>query len=110
MRQLQGDDADENQPRTAEHQAAVAMVEELSEGQRMTLGADKAYNTADFVFEMARLGVTPHVSCRSGWISRWQPLRIKWCGSPKCCLLRRRHAGRLSHEMIPVRQTKSAVS
>jgi hypothetical protein len=29
--------------------AAAAMVEELSEGQRMTLGADKAYETADFV-------------------------------------------------------------
>jgi len=44
------------------------MVEELSEGQRMTLGADKAYNTADFVFEMRQLGVTPHVSCRSEWM------------------------------------------
>ena len=49
MRQLQGDDADENQPRTTERQAAVVMVEELSEGQRMTLGAEKAYDTADFV-------------------------------------------------------------
>jgi hypothetical protein len=44
------------------------MVEELSEGQRITLGADKAYDTADFVFEMRQLGVTPHVSCRSGWM------------------------------------------
>jgi len=35
--------------RTAERQAAVAMAEELSEGQRMTLGAEKAYDTADFV-------------------------------------------------------------
>jgi hypothetical protein len=41
------------------------MVEELSEGQRMTLGADKAYDTADFVFEMRQLGV----SCRGGWMS-----------------------------------------
>ena len=38
--QLQGDDADENQPRTTERQAAVVMVEELSEGERTTLGAD----------------------------------------------------------------------
>ena len=47
---------------TAEREAAVAMVEELADGGRMTLGADKAYDTADFVAEMRRLGVTPHVS------------------------------------------------
>src|SRR6478736_2998081 len=32
------------------------MVEELADGQRMTLGADKANHTADFVAEMRRLG------------------------------------------------------
>jgi len=47
---------------TAEREAAVAMVEELAAGQHMTVGADKAYDTADFVAEMRRLGVTPHVS------------------------------------------------
>ena len=47
---------------TAEREAAVAMVEDLADGQRITLGADKAYDTADFVAEMRRLGVTPHVS------------------------------------------------
>jgi len=47
---------------TAEREAAVAMVEQLADGQRVTLGADKAYDTADFVAEMRRLGVTPHVS------------------------------------------------
>jgi hypothetical protein len=46
----------------AEREAAVAMVEALAGGQHMTLGADKAYDTADFVAEMRRLGVTPHVS------------------------------------------------
>ena len=30
--------------------------------KRITLGADKAYDTPDFVAEMRRLGVTPHVS------------------------------------------------
>ena len=30
--------------------------------RRITLGADKAYDTPDFVAEMRRLGVTPHVS------------------------------------------------
>jgi transposase len=47
---------------TAEREAAVAMVEALAAGQHMTMGADKAYDTADFVAEMRRLGVTPHVS------------------------------------------------
>ena len=47
---------------TAERDAAVAMVEPLADGQRITLGADKAYDTTDFVAEMRRLGVTPHVS------------------------------------------------
>ncbi len=37
---------------TAEREAAVAMVEPLAGGQRITLGADKAYDTADFVAEM----------------------------------------------------------
>jgi hypothetical protein len=46
---------------TAEREAAVAMVEQLADGQRITLGADKAYDTTDFVAEMRRWGVTPHV-------------------------------------------------
>ena len=50
---------------TAEREAAVAMVEEMAGGRRMTLGADRAYDTADFVAGMRRLGVTPHVSQNS---------------------------------------------
>ena len=46
----------------AEREAAVAMVEALGGGQRITLGADKAYDTADFIAEMRRLRVTPHVA------------------------------------------------
>ncbi len=47
---------------TAEREAAVAMVEALGGDERITLGADKAYDTADFVAEMRRLRVTPHVA------------------------------------------------
>ena len=47
---------------TAEREAAVAMVAALPDGGRITLGADKAYDTAEFVTEMRRLGVTPHVA------------------------------------------------
>jgi transposase len=47
---------------TAEREAAMAMIENLTGNQRITLAADKAYDTADFVAEMRRLGVTPHVT------------------------------------------------
>jgi transposase len=47
---------------TAERAAAAAMVEALDPAHRVTLGADKAYDAADFVAEMRRQGVTPHVA------------------------------------------------
>ncbi len=47
---------------TAEREAAIAMVQQLGGEQRITLGADKAYDTADFVGEMRQLRVTPHVA------------------------------------------------
>jgi transposase len=48
---------------TAKREAAVAMVEALAAGQHMTMGADKAYDTGDFVAEMRRLG--SRRTCRS---------------------------------------------
>jgi transposase len=47
---------------TAERQAAEAMIEDLEANHRITVGADKACDTAAFVAEMRRLGVTPHVA------------------------------------------------
>jgi transposase len=47
---------------TAEREAACAMLGDLEGGHRITVGADKAYDTCDFVAEMRRLGVTPHVA------------------------------------------------
>lgn len=47
---------------TAEPEAAEAMVSDLPAGSRITLGADKAYDTAAFVAAMRGLGVTPHVA------------------------------------------------
>jgi transposase len=47
---------------TAEREAAVAMIEGLEGTHRITLGADKAYDTADFVADMRDLSVTPHVA------------------------------------------------
>ena len=47
---------------TAERDAAMLMAERLEGTQRVTLGADKGYDTKDFVKEMRGMNVTPHVS------------------------------------------------
>ena len=46
----------------AERKAAIAMIGDLFDDGRITLGTDKGYDTQDFVAEMRRLGVTPHVT------------------------------------------------
>src|SRR5712672_2692362 len=47
---------------TAERDAAVLMAERMDGDERVTLAADKGYDTKDFVKEMRHLKVTPHVS------------------------------------------------
>jgi transposase len=47
---------------TAERDAAVVMLEQLPGTNRVTVGADKAYDTKDFVAECRNLKVTPHVA------------------------------------------------
>lgn len=49
---------------TAERDAALLMVAGLTERKRrrITLGADKAYDTQDFVNTVRELGATPHVT------------------------------------------------
>jgi IS5 family transposase len=48
---------------TAERRAAVAMVDErLPGGRRITLGADKGYDTRGFVASCRALNTTPHVA------------------------------------------------
>jgi len=47
----------------AERVAALVMIERHGDRpQRITLGADKAYDTQDFVNELRSMGVTPHVA------------------------------------------------
>jgi IS5 family transposase len=50
----------------AERDAALLMLHELTREQsgRITAGADKAYDTRDFVNTVRELGVTPHVARR----------------------------------------------
>ena len=48
---------------TAEREAAIEMLAELPGAQRKTVGADKGYDTADFVAACRKNNVTPHVAC-----------------------------------------------
>ncbi len=43
-------------------EAALAMVAEVATGRRVTLGADRSHDTAQFVEDLRRRGVTPHVA------------------------------------------------
>jgi transposase len=47
---------------TAERDAAMMMAERVDGVERITLAADKGYDTKDFVSEMRGMNVTPHVS------------------------------------------------
>jgi hypothetical protein len=47
---------------TAERGAALAIVTTIPSRRRFTLGADKGYDTQDFVARCHRLGITPHVA------------------------------------------------
>lgn len=46
----------------AEREAALAMVGDIPRGRRITLGADKGYDVADFVDELRDRDITPHVA------------------------------------------------
>src|SRR5437667_291599 len=47
---------------TAERDAALVMLEQITGTKQVTVGGDKAYDTADFVTECRNLKVTPHVA------------------------------------------------
>ena len=47
---------------TAERDAALVMLEQIPGTRQVTVGGDKAYDTADFVAECRNLKVTPHVA------------------------------------------------
>jgi transposase len=52
---------------TAERTAAIDMLNALDPGstRRITLGADKGYDTTDFVADLRRMCVTPHVAAKA---------------------------------------------
>jgi len=47
---------------TAEREAALDMLEARPDRRRRTLGADKAYDAAEFVADLRQRNVTPHVA------------------------------------------------
>ena len=47
---------------TAEREAALTMLGRLDGRHRITLGADKAYDAAEFVADLRDINVTPHVA------------------------------------------------
>ena len=47
---------------TAERDAALVMLEQIPGTRRVTVGADKGYDTRDFVAECRHMKVTPHVA------------------------------------------------
>jgi hypothetical protein len=47
---------------TAEQDAALVMIEKIQGDQPVTIGADKAYDTKDFVKETRNMSATPHVA------------------------------------------------
>lgn len=51
----------------AERKAALEMVNRHSPGstRRLTLGADKGYDSADFISDLRQICVTPHVARKS---------------------------------------------
>ena len=49
----------------AERRGALAMINRRCPGERqITLGADKGYDTADFVADLRAINVTPHVAAK----------------------------------------------
>src|SRR5437899_1296614 len=50
----------------AERAAALELLGALDRDRRLTLGADKGYDTRDFVAAVRLLGVTPHVAQNTG--------------------------------------------
>ena len=59
----------------SERHAALAMIEPRADrAGRVTLGADKGYDTEDFVNELRTMNVTPHVAAKAkGRLSTVEP-------------------------------------
>ena len=50
--------------RTAETEAALTMLERVPTARRITVGADKGYDTREFVTTCRSFEITPHVAMK----------------------------------------------
>ncbi len=57
---------------TAERDAAVVMIASLPGEDRVTVGADKGYDTKGFVEDLRGLNATPHVAQKTAQRHRWK--------------------------------------
>ena len=51
---------------TAERDAAMVMLQQIPGTQRVTVGGDKGFDTAEFVRECRHMGITPHLARNLG--------------------------------------------
>lgn len=65
---------------TAEREAGLQMLEKVRKSRRVTIGADKNYDTADFVTRCRKMNITPHVSRRQTSIVDGRTTRHKGYG------------------------------
>jgi hypothetical protein len=68
---------------TAEREAALEMVAEHPGNHRITLGADKAHDVAEFVANLRELKVTPHVAQNT--TNRRSPIDGRTTRHPRLC-------------------------
>jgi transposase len=55
---------------TAERDAVIELLAKLPGNERITVGADKGYDTADFVANVRALHITPHIAQSTDWRRR----------------------------------------
>jgi IS5 family transposase len=58
----------------AEREGALDMLDRRTAKRRITLGADKAYDVTDFVGDLRKRKVTPHIAVQ-GWVSKTGKVR-----------------------------------
>ncbi len=69
---------------TAEREAALSIVDSAAVGKGATLGADKGYDTFDFVDSLKARGIQPHIArhTRNG---RRSAVDERYCTQPELC-------------------------
>ena len=75
---------------TAERDAAIVMMSRRRGDHRITVGADKAYDTRDHVAELRHLGVTPHVAQFATGLRRRSAIDVRTTRHPGYAISQRK--------------------